>query len=841
MFKFYLNWFVLAFCLTQAFPSSAFAAKKKPFVLETSAPKGFEALTAPQELVADLYYGSRAIGAAHITVDPQYIRFTSPMSVLSLLPETLDESALMFSLKTPQPKNTQYVCRSAGQVNCGHLTPDKFGVIYDEERYRLDIFIAPELLPQQPAIDNPYLPDSSSENEFSIVQNLRGTWSGVENDWGSGSYSATLNGNTIIGFEESALHANWSVASEEGYQLNTLHWTRDYRGKAYSVGLLQPQGGSLLTQEALYGVELRSSLRSRTDINYLQGAPIEVNMPVRGRVEVYRNKRLIHTEMMEAGNHLLNTSTMHSGSYEVEIRTFDETGRALSQYIEFFSKDSQLPPPGEWRWSFQAGLPTRNYSTGTLPEHDNSAGILPEHYNSGLVQGSVARRLTDNLGLFSSVAATEKEQLFKLDARWIGRYMELSPSLMVTNQGRIGYGLQARMKTRFGTLSAMETKFETASTAIQNENYHFLSNGYSQRNLQWQSNIFGGWLSLRYSERNQPQRLPSEEFTFGAAEKLTTLEFGRTIFQSLNWFGEFTISHSEADDERYTSVGIQFRRRTDHWQHSVALRSESNNQGGRAEQLDARVDWYDQDLWAAEVEQHFLVKKETGGNFLESQTQIAGNRGYLNATVGFKRHQAGNSINYLGGFSTNLVGVNDALAWGGEKSLNSAVIIDIEGSEKKDFEILVDGNRRGYAKGGAQSVISLPAFKSYDLSIRPLDDGFFNYRERRKLLTLYPGNVSLEKYQILSQTLAFGQLKKDGKALAGIKVSIGKYNTLTDQSGIFQLLFYPEKNKSLSEYITWGNCRSPVIKANGSAESWLNLGEIEQSKALCQTEDTEKV
>jgi len=828
------RWLALAFCLAQAFHSDALAATAATFLLETSAPEGFDALLVSQQLVVDLYYGGLEIGAAQISVESSHIRFDSPQSVLTLLPEVKEPEQVLALLGKNQAKNTQFICRSARQTNCGYLLPEEFAVIYDEENYRLDLFFSPELLPQQAAIKDPYLPAASSG--FSAIQNINGTWSGVKSDWGPNSYHGTLNGNTIISFGESALHSRWSSATEQGSRLHALYWSRDFRGQAYSLGLLQPQGGHnfFKSQETLYGLELRSSQRSRTDLKYQQGAPLEINMPVRGRVEVYRDKRLVHTELLEAGNRLLNTSSMPHGAYEVEISTYDETGRVLSQHTEFFAKDSLLPAPGEWLWSFQAGLPTLPFNNRTLPEH----------YDDGLLQGSVARRLSTGTGLFASVAASEKQHLAELGLRWVGRYLEFSPSLLTTNEGRNGHRLQALLKTPFATISAIETRLETKNQLPVDSSYRLLPGGYSQRSFSLQSGILGGQLSLRFSERDQAQSLLPSGFTLDdtpdGARKLTTLEFRRTIFQSASWLGNASISHSDADGQQYTSLGIQFRLRSKHWQHTANLHSENGDHETGGERLAFHTRWRDRDLWAPEFEQQLFVEKSPGTNYLESRTHLAGHMGYVNASVGFTDDHTGDAINYLGGFSTNLITTGEELAWGGERSLESAVIVDIEGSDQQDFEVLINGVRRGYAKGGDKSVINLPSFKSYDLSLRPLEQGFFDFRERSETVTLYPGNVSSASYLVLPQILVLGRLIDEGEGIADIQVFIGEHTTITDQYGVFQLEVSGNPQTLTSQEITWSNCRTP-IKIQSGGENWLNLGTIEQSRALCQIEYTSEV
>ncbi|WP_444892852.1 TcfC E-set like domain-containing protein [Microbulbifer sp. TRSA001] len=822
----HLERLALALCLVQASCPDALAATAATFLLETSAPEGFDDLTEPQQLVVDLYYGGREIGAAQVTIDPRFVRFNSPSEVLELLPEVRDTERIISILERPQTRNSHHVCRSNRQIGCGYLMPSEFAVIYDEQLYRLDLFFSKELLPQQAAINDPYLPEASSD--FSVVQNLSGSWSGVESDWGPDSYSAALNGNTIVSFGESALHSQWSVASEQDSRIHNLYWSRDFRGQAYSAGLLQPQGGFgyFRPQEAIYGVELRTSQRTRTDISYQQGAPVEINMPVRGRVEVYRDERLIHTELLEAGNRLLNTSTLPHGAYDIEVRTYDEAGRVLSRHIEFFAKDSLLPAPGEWFWSLQAGLPTRSFWGDTLPDH----------YEEGIVTASVARRLTTGLGLFVSGAATEEQQLLEIGGRWIGEGVEVSPSLVTSGDGRSGYRLQALLKMPYGTFSAVKTELDANTTPFNNDKYTLLPGSYSQTSLSLRTAVLGGQLSLRFSERDQNQ-LPdsiNNGDSLSSAQKLKTLEFRHPIFKSTHWLSNATLSHSDADGEQYTSVEFQFRMRSKHWQHTANLYSDNSEQSTSSERFALQSRWYDRDLWAAEFEQQLSVEASPEANYLEARTHLAGHHGYLNTAIGLYDDDEGRAINYLGGFSTNLIATKNSLNWGGERNLQSAVIVNIEGSEDKDFEVLVNGSRRGYAKGGTTSVINLPAYRSYDLSLRPLEEGFFDYRETSETITLYPGNVGASSYQILPQILVLGRVTSLGQGLANTEIIIGEHSAQTDQYGVFQMEFHGEHNTILNTEVRWGNCKAS-IEAASSGDSWLNLGTIEESEANCQT------
>ncbi|WP_444932202.1 TcfC E-set like domain-containing protein [Microbulbifer sp. SSSA002] len=816
------NRVVFAFCAMLVISLGGIAESKANPIIETGIPKGFEDLSKPQFILADLYYGGQKIGTTPITVHPTYITFNSPTAVFDLLPQSTNPTLIAQLLQKPQDKNAHRVCQNLTQIDCGYLVPEDFAVIYDSDLYRLDIFFAPELLPQQQAIASPFLPASSSG--ASLIQNLSATWSGVDSQTHGSNYSATLNGNTIIGFGEHALRSQWHYLDEQGYQVSNLHWSRDFRGKTYSAGLFQPSGnfGYFTPAKSLFGFEFRNSHRTRTDLSHRQGALIEVNMPVRGRIEVYRENRLIYTDLLDAGNRVLNTSNLPSGAYEIEIRTFDESGRPLGTFIEFFAKDYYLPAPGEWHWGFLAGMPTK-----VTPYRG-----LPDYHNEGFLQAYLGRRISDNIALFSSVSASESEQVFELGGRWVSSLLELSPNLMLDGKGRKGYRLEALLETSWFTVSASSVQLDNSDPVYSDENYSILNNGFSQRNFSLQTQLWGGSLALRYSERDR-FTLPGASSFDDSRNKLSTLSFQRAILKGDNWLGNLTFSYNRSDHEDYSSIEFQFRHRSNHWQHTASLQSEyGNTPDGDPHRITFDSRWHDRDIWAMEVEQSFGAETHKHGYRLESHSRLSGRQGFIDTAISLSDENNQRVSNYLGSFNTSLMTTGKQFAWGGERALESAIIVDIDGSDNKTFEVLVNGSRHGYAKGGGLSVVNLPAFNSYDVSLRPLDDGFFQYREKSHAITLYPGNIAEASYNIQPLYVIMGRLTSYGNGLPDTLVSINNYQVSTDQYGVFQLEVPIDIQDSTQLEVKWLTC-TINLQVEDSGANWINLGTLQQSDDYC--------
>ncbi|WP_444888095.1 TcfC E-set like domain-containing protein [Microbulbifer sp. JMSA008] len=802
-------------------------------LVNTDVPAGFADLTKPQRIVADLYYGGRSLGSALIIAEPEFVRFVEPEEAIKLLPVSLNPERLLLSLQASLKKNSDRICRDNSQTDCGFINPEYFAVIYDEERYRLDVFFSPELLPQQEALTDRYLPPAS--NSFSIVQNISGSWSGAQSDEVDSNTQTTLSATSIIGFGESAIYGDWYTANEIGTRVSSLHWERDFRGKAYSLGLLQPKGNFSTFQSLhrLYGFELRDSQYSRTDIGYQHSALVEINMPVRGRVELYRDGRMIHSDLMEAGNHLLDTTTLPHGAYNIEIRIYDEAGRLINNTTEFFTKDSQLPAPGEWRWSLQGGMPVK-------PEISSG---MPDHYQQELLQGYIARRLSKNFGVFSTLAATEGQQFMEVGGRWVSSYLELSPSMARESNGLDAYKLQALIKTPYAMLSAYRIKIDEQRNDVKPDRYTLLSNRLSQSSISLRTPLFGGNLTLRRSKRNRSPGNYTDSLSldsqFSEAQELRTLEYRRNIFRGRKWQATANLAYSDADGEKYTLLSIELLQTNKNWQNSFNLRGERQQGSGDNQYLEVQTRWRDADRWAAEVNQEFTIEATPEDYYLRSYSRLAGQYGFISSTISHSDVNNSRSTNYIGSFNTNIIATKEHIAWGGERSLESAIIVDIEGSQRENFEVLIDGSRQGYAKGDSRSVINLHPFKSYDISLRPLGDGFFRYRENTDQVTLYPGSVTTATYKIQPVYLTIGRVMAKGQGLDNVLISIEGESTLTDSFGVFQLEIPLSDEPPSHLEVTWLDCNAKVEVVE-SSEDWLNLGVIDESSANCQISQTAK-
>ena len=178
----------------------------------------------------------------------------------------------------------------------------------------------------------------------------------------------------------------------------------------------------------MLGARINSSDNTRQDLDYSSGMPMTVFLPTRGRVEVYKDSRLISSYYYEAGVQQLNTTDFPSGAYNIEIRVVSDTGKVLSSEIQFFAKQSQLPPLNEWLYFLEAGQVASSVNSAWLPDTTSQwIGRLGLSY-----------RIVDTWALTAASAMSTMGSLVEVGLFQFGEQYQLSPSVMMSDEGSLG-------------------------------------------------------------------------------------------------------------------------------------------------------------------------------------------------------------------------------------------------------------------------------------------------------------------------------------------------------------------------------------------------------------------
>ncbi|USE36872.1 TcfC E-set like domain-containing protein [Endozoicomonas sp. SCSIO W0465] len=777
------------------------AKPKTPFGLELSQiPEEFRDMAEPQTTVADFYYGGRYLTSTTVAYTPDTITIADPRALLDRISTIARPDAVTAALSGEIFSNPSQVCMQAGDTQCGTLNPAVAGVIFDATRFRGDIFIAEPYLQVQTIQQSKYLPDSNSS--LGMIQGLSAVSSGVTG-LGDSENNYSLFGNTLVGWQENHLVANWDYSRDNSFQIDTLYLARDARGLQMGGGFLDSSGvmtPQFAGSQQVLGVKLGSSMNSRLDTADISSTPIRIFTNGRRRVEVLRDNRLIYATSLEAGSQEIDTRSFPQGSYNVTIRIYN--GSVLEQELtRFYSKSVRLPPSDELLWYLEGGQMTERDEDETLPEN----------LEEWLLRGGVARRVTDSSSLELRGAATDDEQSVEAEYFYQGDGWDIAMTGMVGSNSAKGLVLETSAALGPVHLSYFHQRlwnddYPSNLDAGEENPVRLLDESYESRSLSLSTSLLGGNLSGSYSYNQQIGNEPS----------LVTDEDDETTIYSLSWsrnvaqFGDYDLDleldYSESDGDKAGNIGLTLRHSTPDWNYDI--RGEGRWEQDQGQPSDTNVGyaldsrWYQEEILHGSGELGVRYDDLSGDQRLlggDIKYEHARFLGELSADYIDPTGNQGNQesyTNYNGRIETSFAINAEGAGIGGGNRADSAVMVGIEGSPSARFDVTVNGSNVGIATGDSNTVVPLSPYGTYRVGIRPRGDEFYRYDQGERSITLYPGNVESVSFSAQEELILLGKLvNRQGDALGNVTIPQETGFARTDQFGIFQMSMTTKDNK----------------------------------------------
>ena len=743
---------------------------------EDGVPEGFELLSSPQLTVVDVYYNGRYINAFKAVYTPTTLEFSDPEQVVRMLPGVSYTKLVTQALSGPQDRHDDYLCRN--NFACPDLLPDVAGLIFNESLFRVDLVVNPEFLDPPEELAQRYLPESTANTAFLQTVNVLFSGARSSDDNNDDDETYTLFGRSMLSFQESNIESLWDYDKERHTSIRSLSFNHDKDGFSYGLGLIQSQsfGLTFAEDQSIVGARFGSSLRTLLNNGITQSTRLEVFRTSRGRVEVFRDGRLIHSEFQEAGSQLINTSAFPSGAYEITIKQYD--GDILKQEENrFFVKTTFLPPDDEPQYFLEIGKPVNTQADKTLPETQNTS-LMRSGYNW---------RAGETVSLAIAGAATGNEAMLELSGLKLGKSYQLGSSVMVADRGRYGFSMMSFM--RIGRANLNFNYRRLWSTAIKQkpaeDDYLLLGNSFYQGTASLGMTVGKGNLDLRRSYLRED----SDDDT----RIIDSVSYSVPLWQKSGYELQFKTDLSQEQDNLRILAGIELRHWAKNWYNRLGYQAEYDQNkvsGNKVKDHDdhyqAATTWYDRDTFEAEVELEGYAEKQNNRSTLGAGIHYNGQ--YLDTTARINHlSQDGRDdvTSYSGSINTSLITDGKQLVIGGEGNSESGLLVKLNGQVKGEFDILVNGQRRGYGSVGSSSLINLPSFEHYRVSIRPRGESYFEYDEREMEFALYPGNVQSYSWDIEQVLVVIGQLiDNDGEPLgkAELEGVTGVADTETDGS-----------------------------------------------------------
>ncbi|WP_422449934.1 MULTISPECIES: TcfC E-set like domain-containing protein [unclassified Endozoicomonas] len=794
------------------------------FLAATNPPAGFEDLSSTQQSLVDIYFGNRYIGSQLASFSPGIIELPNPAELVRQIGNLNDPTLIVSTLTGELNSHSDRVCLNDSSQNCGILETRVAGVIFDESRFRVDIFINRRFMLTRAADVRKYLPPSDAG--FALMQNFSAAVSGSTAEGSDNSY--TLNGLTMAAWKENNLYWSWDYSDTNHFSVNQLYGQRDFEGVEYNAGLLSTSGFgfNLTSDQPMVGLRINSSNNTREDLDFSGGMPVAVFLPTRGRVEVRKDDRLIDSEFFEAGSQQLDTSSFPSGAYDIEIRILDESGNRTTTETRFFAKQSQIPPSGEWLFFMETGRVVNRQADKALPE-------LTEQW---LTRAGANRRVLDTLAATGAVAINNDDALMEFGLYHFGYRYEISPSLMLADNGSKGFTVNSRLSLGDLSLSGNYRRLwhdESLTNDVDddgNEIPGLFGNAFEQHSFSASMPLFDGSLGYRYS-LNQSYDDNNEEQD---PTRTHSLDYRRTLFRTFDYDGDVTLSLSKSSDTEIGLVSFSFRYRADRWNFRATPRAQISKRNGEtdsSERLRLSTSWVDGHLLDGDLRVDAGVEGGTGDERMDGSVQYANHYGRASFSASHTRSSDSSITSWGGSMSTSFLTDGEVFALGGEERAESALVVNLDGRPGDVFDVKVNGQRRGYAIAGSPSIIALSPYEQYRVSLSPAGETLYSFDEREKTVTLYPGNVVTLDYEAIPLQLLFGRLLFNGLPLEGARINGGLFPGSTDDIGMFQLETRSDVGNLQVELNNGWLCQLPVKPLN--AGYVLQMGTIDLADAQC--------
>jgi len=793
-----------------------------PAIETVGVPPGFAELTLDHELLVDVYFGGRKLGEAMVVARPGYVRFKDPARIVALIPNVVPSGALSAAFAGELPANAALVCSGGASRGCGSLSPQTAGIIFDEDHFRVDLFVNPKALQLIRPNDSLYLPEPTAPLSLTSSAGLALS--------GSSDASPVYNiqNQTILGFRNARLRSDSSYASKFGFVMDRLVGEIDRPGLRYSAGLFWAPGLDLIGPRRIVGVGVTTQFDTRTDRDTLRGTPLVLFLAQPARVDILVDGRLLTSASYEAGNNVLDTATLPDGSYSLLLRIHEANG-ATTEERRFFAKNVQIAPIGQ---------PIYFAYAGTLA---NTRPGRPVSLSDGLFyQFGTARRLTRNVALDLSVIGTRTKPIAEAGAWLITPLVRLRAAALASSKGDAGALVQIasgqagplnvnldlrRIWSSDGRSLIPLPDYAATFDPVDLDGRQIGEGSYTQA-----SGSIGCQLGAAYAE------------IIGSLRKDKGMALDYSIGPNLNWpvvnaNGLQIALHADAQvtsaaRSGYVGVRMFFNRGGYAVSSSVGRRGVSSKSGAGSSGLRA----------VGDTTAHFAYADENGTDLSLAggvTREIDSTAGHAEAVVysrlGSARGQVlhdfegTNRTQYGLTVQTGAVLNRDDAVLGGRNLAQSAVIVSVDGApDGSQFDILVDGHSRGRVKAGRRVPIFLEPYHSYSVRLRPLNAASVWFDTASRALTLYPGNVQHVRWHVEHLLTIFGRaVGPDGKAVADATVTSRRGIGQSDSNGYFQI--ETSSDDALSFEIAGGTkCRVTL----GGLDQKLDYAAV--GRVLCQ-------
>lgn len=708
-----------------------------------------EDTSTPEITIFDIYVGGVQYGSAMASYTGSWVQIENPDGLLSQLPDTKHPDQLVKFL--------------TGELVNGKETKGVGKLNYRPDQFRIEVTLAPEMLFLATLSPGEDIPQPAKELVLSQTLLLNASTNTNAEANASGD-KISLRHRGAVSFGTSRLITEGTL-EENDYTLTNLALSHDEGEVSYTAGFLETTGQSFATSKEFLGAKIStiSELRSRNE--NLQSSALVVFVPTRSRVEVFRDGQLLFSRLVDFGLQEIDTSRFPSGSYTVEIVVTDDSGN-VTRNNQFYTKTTQLVPRGKPYFSASAGVTREdafNLNDTFIAQAETRIRL------TGILETGLSLYATDKVasgeislnGLWNDLFfgagytyTSENDSGIRANASYVGSNLGLSLNYLKTLQG---FNNTVRLNSQDNILSKPREQLSADITYNLNNLSLGLKGTRSEALGEVTRYSWGPQVSYKiYQDGSHRLELRGDYFRTNEGPQSSALLAYSWVPLGGQWSASASTSQRRQNNDRanYSSASLSYD-------------SGYNSSQRVTGQLTSEVgDDTTTSLQSAYENNHFKVSgyannSSNSGNTalgLEAQTTIiAYASGYTHAAADIDA-----SAGLLATFSGNATGAQ--------------------------IDIFVNDSFRGTGAVGETLAIGLEPYKTYKVNISPNDpESMFEYDSRPRYITVYPGNMQHQNYEIGQALLLFGRIiTPDNAPMSQVKITGGKYPIYTDEFGFFE-------------------------------------------------------
>ncbi len=607
----------------------------------------------------------------------------------------------------------------------------------------------------------------------------------------------SMSHDSVLSKGDMALQSSGTLTQDNGYVLKNALVRKDFRvwdeDMTAFAGMLETSGNMRFARSLDFmGLRLASNQTLLFRDEQLQGSNIEIFLPRRAQVEVFRDRessrQVLYSRILNFGTVQIDTRGFPQGSYDIEIVVRDG-GTVISREVRPYIKTQLLPPHGKPVMSLEIGE-TRD---GTRPEGIPAAEI------------SYRARLSDWLGGGVGLAATSKDHVYEVSlSSQKGLHVFEAIGLLETSlTGAFSnvfkpVGVEASAVWRGGqggSASLFATKIYDRGRANASAGDFSLSDRESLSFSIAKPLLIGGYrVFSSFGAETSRSSLEGSSYRYGPA-------FSYVFDKRGAYTPELKFEYNVSDEDKRMLATFSLRDSAPVWSKNAqidASRIGSDNRvavmaglgytgAGAAykdwrRKLDATLGLRMDPLLSSTDELQTVISSDaiyTG--------ELAQLRGYLEQAVTQEASgQIGGELR-----STLLWSPSRGLKATSQAATNDMALamITVEGEEGDDLDVTMNGATLARVRTGETVALPVPVYKKIRVDVvDTANKGILKSREKGQVVVGYPGNVVYRTFTMAKAVVVTGFLvDEQDLPLDNARFLLDGQAYYTDEAGFFAL------------------------------------------------------